>query len=314
MTTKTALVIGATGGIGKPVARLLAARGWAVRALHRDPDHQRGASPITWIKGDALVSEDVARAAHGVSVIVHAVKPRRYRDWQKLMLPMIDNSIAAARGARIVMPGNVYNFGRDAGSLIEEDAPQNPETSKGRLRVEMERRLAVAVEAGTAQALILRAGDFFGPGAGSSWFSEAMVKPGRRPRVIRNPAKLGIGHQWAYLPDLAETMVQLIEHDALPKFARFHMDGHWDEDGRQMAAAIVRALGQPDVPVRPLPWWLLSMIAPLAPDVKDLVELKYLWERPVRLCNRRLVATLGREPHTSLDDAVRRTLSSIAVP
>uniref|UniRef100_UPI0013DAC73E SDR family NAD(P)-dependent oxidoreductase n=1 Tax=Stenotrophomonas maltophilia TaxID=40324 RepID=UPI0013DAC73E len=34
---KTALVLGATGGIGGEVARLLVARGWQVRALNRNP-------------------------------------------------------------------------------------------------------------------------------------------------------------------------------------------------------------------------------------------------------------------------------------
>jgi len=237
--------------------------------------------------------------------------PYPYRDWHKLVLPMIDNTIAAAHGARIVIPGNVYNYGPDAGSGLGEDAPQHPETSKGRLRVEMERRIANAVETGRAKALIVRAGDFFGPGAGSSWFSDAMVKPGRRPRIIRNPAKPGVGHQWAYLPDLAETMVQLIEHDPLPAFARFHMNGHWDSNGTQMVAAIVCALGQPEVSVGRLPWWAMSLVAPFKPDFKELLELKYLWERPVRLSNERLVATLGREPHTPLDEAVRTTLKSI---
>jgi predicted amino acid dehydrogenase len=35
---QTALVLGATGGIGGEVARLLLARGWNVRALYRNPD------------------------------------------------------------------------------------------------------------------------------------------------------------------------------------------------------------------------------------------------------------------------------------
>lgn len=310
----TALVLGATGGIGRPVARLLAERGWTVRGLHRDPRSITGLDSIDWVQGDALVPEDVIRSARGVDVIVHAVKPRQYRDWHKLVLPMIDNSIAAAKGARIVLPGNIYNYGSDAGSLIAEDAPQRPQTSKGALRVEMERRLLAATEDGRARGLILRAGDFFGPGAGSSWFSEAMIKPGQRPRVIRNPARAGVGHQWVYLPDLAETMVQLMEHEGLSSMARFHMDGHWDPDGRLLATEIVRALGGPAVPIRKLPWWIISLVAPLSADLKELSELKYLWEQPIRLDNTRLLATLGQEPRTPLPEAVRQTLAFLNVP
>jgi len=197
MKIKTALVLGATGGIGRPIARALAARGWKVRALHRDIKRVKALDePFEWLQGDALVATDVANAAQGVSHIIHAVKPQLYRDWHKSVLPMIDNTICAANGARIVIPGNVYNYGSAAGNLIREDAQQDPSTKKGRLRVQMERRLFDAAEAGRAKALIVRAGDFFGPGAGSSWFTQAMVKPGRRPREVRNPASPGVGHQW----------------------------------------------------------------------------------------------------------------------
>lgn len=313
MALKTALVLGATGGIGSAVAHRLAANGWAVRALHRDPKRVEASGPFEWVQGDLLVAKDVERAARGIEVIVHAAKPRQYKDWHKLVRPMIDHVIAAANGARVVIPGNVYNYGMDAGALIREDAPQHAPTSKGQLRVDMERRLEMAVEAGRAKALIVRAGDFFGPGAGSSWFSEALVKPGRRPRVIRNPSKPGVGHQWAYLPDLAETMVRLMEQRGLPPFARFHMGGHWDPDGRLMVGAIVRALGHPGVSVARLPWWAVSMAAWFVPDMRELVELKYLWERPVRLHNELLVKTLGREPHTPLDEAVAQTLRSMGL-
>lgn len=313
MAEKIALVLGATGGIGRPVARLLAERGWTVRALNRDPAALERPGPFEWIKGDATVAQDVARAARSVDAIVHAVKPRQYRDWHRLVLPMMDNTIAAASGARIVMPGNVYNYGPDAGALIPEDAPQHPQTSKGALRVEMEQRLATAVQEGRATGLIVRAGDFFGPGAGSSWFSEAMVKPGRRTRAVRNPSLPGVGHQWVYLPDLAETMVQLMEQPELPVMARFHMDGHWDPDGSAMARAIVAAVGEP-VPVRGLPWWIISLASRFSPDLRELAELKYLWERPVRLDNAGLLGVLGREPRPPLIQAVSETLAFLKVP
>ncbi len=172
----------------------------------------------------------------------------------------------------------------------------------------MEKRLREAAEAGSIRALIVRAGAFFGPRAGSNWFSQVLVKPGRRPPSITYPGKPGVGHQWAYLPDVAETMVRLVEHDGLDAFATFHMEGHWDEDGTQMVSAIRRALGRPDLPVRRLPWRLMALASPFVPLFRELREMKYLWEQPVRMSNARLRAALGAEPHPPLDEAVRATL------
>jgi hypothetical protein len=91
-----------------------------------------------------------------------------------------------------------------------------------------------------AKALIVRAGDYFGPRAGNNWFSQGLVKAGHPVTAITYPGRPGIGHQWAYLPDVAETMVRLVEDADLDAFATFHTGGHWDHDGRQMIEAIKR--------------------------------------------------------------------------
>jgi nucleoside-diphosphate-sugar epimerase len=175
----------------------------------------------------------------------------------------------------------------------------------------MEQRLRVAAERGSAKVLIVRAGDYFGPGASNNWFGQAMVTPGSRPKVIRTPGKRGIGHQWAYLPDVAETMARLLDHPALPDFARYHMDGQWDGDGRQMAETIARVLGDPAVPIRPLPWWQLRLAALAMTTPRELMEMRYLWQQPIRLGNARLVEMLGAEPHTPLVEAVAATLTGL---
>jgi nucleoside-diphosphate-sugar epimerase len=313
---QTALVLGASGGIGGEVARLLAARGWTVRALHRNPDLSAAdkESGFVWVKGDAMSAADVVAAAEGASAIVHAVNPSGYRNWGRLVLPMLDNTIAAAHatGARIVLPGSVYNFGPDAFPEPRESSPQHPVSIKGRIRVEMERRLRAAADAGTP-VLIVRAGDFFGPTAtNNSWFSGALVKAGRPVASITDPGKRGIGHQWAYLPDVAETVARLLEtSDVLEGFAVFHMEGHWDADGTQMISAIRKAAGNPDIKVRKLPWLLLRLLSPFVPLFRELVEMRYLWTTPIRMSNERLKEVLGAEPHTPLDLAVRGTLIGI---
>ena len=307
-----ALVIGATGGIGRAVARALLARGWSVAALNRDPEAavRRVADlPVQWVKGDAMDAASVMAAAAGAQVIVHGANPPGYRNWTGLAVPMLQSSIAAAKaqGTRLVLPGTVYNYGPDAGALIAEDAPQTPETRKGAIRVAMER----AIETSGVKALIVRAGDYFAPEPGNSWFSQGLVKPGAKLRAITYPGPREIGHQWAYLPDLAETFARLIaREDELPRFARFHFGGHWLQPGVEMAGAIRRVAGS-NLPIKALPWWAMALAAPFNETVRELREMRYLWQRPVRLENARLVAFLGEEPHTPLNEAVRRTLTGL---
>jgi nucleoside-diphosphate-sugar epimerase len=311
---KTALVLGATGGIGGEVARQLRDSGWTVRALKRGAaaavQHDDG---IGWYRGDAMNRDDVMQVSEGCAVIVHAVNPPGYRDWDRMVLPMLDNTIAAAtaRDATIVLPGTVYNFGPDAFPVLREDSTQRPLTRKGAIRVEMERRLEAASKRG-ARAIIVRAGDFFGPKPGNSWFAQGLVKAGRPVASISNPADPCVGHQWAYLPDVARTIVELLTHRrAFGRFERFHMAGHWDANGLQMAQAIQRVVaGRTGRTPRiaPTPWWLLRLASPFVKTLRELGEMRYLWQQPVRMVNDRLLQVLGHEPHTTLDEAVAASL------
>lgn len=316
MSTKVALVLGATGGIGGEVARNLKARGWTIRALKRDLGQLTESERLSgneWIEGDAMSAGDVTAAANGVSVIVHAVNPPGYRKWSQLVLPMLDNTIAAARasGARIVLPGTVYNFGRDAGSELTESSPQHPDTVKGAIRVEMERRLQRASATGVT-VLIVRAGDFFGPRAANNWFSRGLVRPGQPVTAITYPGQRDIGHQWAYLPDVAETMVRLLERaEVLDPYAVFHMEGIWDADGTQMINAIRRVTDKSNLKVSKFPWLLTVFLSPFVTFFRELQEMRYLWTTPVHMNNARLKAFLGEEPHTPLYKAVHDTLAGM---
>lgn len=192
------LILGASGGIGGEVARRLAADNWQVRALKRGAQVRDPGKGMQWIAGDALDAGQVAAAAAGCDVIVHAVNPPGYRHWRKQVLPMLRNTLQAAEQQRalVVLPGTVYNYGPDAFPLIAEEAAQQPVTRKGAIRVEMEQALEDYVQRG-GRALIVRAGDFFGPRAGNSWFSQGLIRPGQLPGVIRRPGAIGVGHQWA---------------------------------------------------------------------------------------------------------------------
>ncbi len=308
---KLALVIGAAGGFGQEAAAALARHGWAVRALARRA--QPATNRIEWISGDAMKAGDVLAAARGASVIVHAANPPGYRDWDKLVLPMIDHTIAAARetGARIVLPGNIYNFGPDAFPTLHENSPQHPTTRKGAIRVEMEKRLEAAASSG-ARVLIVRAGDFFGPKAGNNYFSAVMVRPGSPVTRIIDPGRRGVSHAWAYLPDIGETVARLLEREErLRDFESFHFAGH-QLAAREMAEAIRRAVGNPRLPVWPFPWALVLALQPFVPLFREMAEMRYLWQRSISLDGSKLAAFLGDAlPATPLDVAVRDTLRGL---
>lgn len=314
-SSKTALVLGATGGIGGAVAARLIRQGWTVRALVRDPAQAAttwkgwGRDP-EWIQGDALNQAQVIAAARGVDAIVHAVNPAGYQNWSKVVLPMAENTVAAARasGARIVLPGTIYNFEPASTPVIGADSSQTPRSAKGRIRVRMERLIE---DAGPeVRGLIVRAGDFFGAEGRSTWFSQGVIEPGKQQKRLMNIAR-GPGHSWAYLPDLAEAIVALMEiEDRLAPFERVQFEGYVDTTGRGMIEAIRAAIGR-KVPEQAFPWWLMRLLAPFGGFPGEVAEIAPYWKHPARFDNRRLVELLGFEPRTPLAEAVATTLEAL---
>src|SRR5690554_253241 len=310
---KKALILGATGAIGSELAGALKRRGYQLIGLHRDPARAQASSgdqSVQWVHGDAIIESDVLRAAEGCSLIVHAVNPPGFRNWELLVLPMLDHTIAAAieNKARILFPGSVYNYPAGGPIIIDEETPQSAATKKGSIRIEMEERLKAAIGLG-ARVLIVRAGDYFRPSSSpkNSLF-HAMVMG----KTIWRFTAPGAAHSWAYVPDVAETFGRLVDReDDLAPFAHYMMRGHVDETGEEMALAIKHAFHEQraqEMTIRAFPWPLVRAGRFMSPFLRELYELRYLYERPLTMRNTKLLETLGSEPHTPLRLAVQTTL------
>jgi nucleoside-diphosphate-sugar epimerase len=342
-----ALVLGASGAAGAAIASRLTQMGMRVTLAGRGTAAPRMApypslATLAWRQVDVLQPGALRLAARDCGVIVHAANPANYVGWHQQLLPMLDAVLDAAAHPEVtvVLPGNVYAL-QPSASAIGEDTPQPPaSTAKGRLRQAMEARLQAAAEAGRCRALIVRAGDFFGAHAPHSWMTQAMLPALARPdwpaatailtdaaasptptrlaaiprvRRIWQPGAPGVGHQWAYLEDFSLTVGLLLnQRGRLPRHAVFHTSGHWDADGqtlaRRMADLLAQASGQRPR-IQPFPWWALRLAAPVHPLSRELLEMRWLWDQPVRLSNARLCEVLGREePHTPWNLALRAAL------
>jgi nucleoside-diphosphate-sugar epimerase len=309
------VVLGAGGGFGGAVARAVHAAGFPLRCALRDPARAPLLPGAEILACDAQDRADLARAVADRDVVVHAVG-YPFAQWDPAMREATAKIIAATRavGALLVFPGNVLVFGRQTDRALAEEAPFAPDTRKGRLRADLEFMIRRACDDGGMQALILRAGDFFGPGLRNGLVDRIFGRAaaGQRMMVLGRP---DMPHQWAYLPDLGRLAAALLaRRAALAPFQIVHFAGHVFTRQSEFLAAIAAAAGRERRRWRSVPWWLLRAGAPFDPALREMLELDYLFDDAVILddpARRRLVP--GLQP-TPLPEAIAATLADYRAP
>jgi nucleoside-diphosphate-sugar epimerase len=306
----TVLILGAAGHIGQALASAFADAGWQVRAQSRKPlPASLTARPqVRAVRCEALDPAALRDAAKGADVIVHALNPP-YTEWDRLALPLADAAVAAARnsGALLMLPGNVYNFGSEMPPLLRPETPQVGNTPKARIRIEIERRMAATQGLDT---VVIRAGDFFGAAVAGTWFDLALASKLGAGRFVY-PGPTDVGHAWAYLPDLAQAFVRVAaKREQLRGYHRLHFGGH-TATGDELRQAFEAAVGRP-LRTETLPWGLMRVMSPLVPMWRELLKMRYLWQRPHRLDDSALVELIGSIPRTTLQQAVDAALADVA--
>ena len=318
--TSHVLILGAAGRIGQVLALAFADAGWEVRAQARKPlpaalaSHPR----VRQIRCDATDAATLGAAAQGCTAVVNALNPP-YTRWDRLALPLAEAALTAARasGALLMLPGNLYNFGREMPALLTPDTPERADTPKARIRIELEARLRAAATDDASHpvdSVVIRAGDFFGgPGTGT-WLDMALASKVGKGRFVY-PGNPELAHAWAYLPDLAQVFVRVAELRArqpasMRGHQRLHFAGH-NLTGTAFKAGLETVLGRP-LRTANLPWGLIRIAAPFVPMWRELLTMRYLWERPHELDDAALRALIGAVPQTPLPQALRAALAAAA--
>lgn len=311
--SSTALILGAAGRIGQVLASTFAEAGWTVLAQARKPlpAALAGHARVRPVRCDATDVAALGAAAQGATVIVNALNPV-YTEWDRLALPLADAALAVARasGAMLMLPGNVYNFGCEMPPLLTPATAERGDTPKARIRIELEARLAAAATEGV-DSVVIRAGDFFGgPGTGT-WFDMAIASKLDKGRFIY-PGNPGVNHAWAYLPDLAQVFVRVAAQRAqLRGHHRLHFAGH-TLTGNDLKAAAEIVAGR-TLRIGNLPWGIIQLLAPFKPMWRELLVMRYLWERPHALDDAALRSLIGAVPQTPLPVALRCALADLKI-
>jgi nucleoside-diphosphate-sugar epimerase len=289
--TRTALVLGASGGFGGQVARALQGAGWTVRR------YQRGT--------------DMTAAAQGADLIVNGLNPPAYHDWDRL-IPRITTQVLAAgksSGATLLVPGNVYPYGMEPGPW-GPDTPHRPVSRKGRIRAEMEARYRAAAEHGQ-RTILLRGGDFLLPGAPQMLMNRVILGQLAKGRIttLGDPEAL---HAYAYLPDMARAAVGLVAlGEDLPCYADIPFPGHAFSIS-DLASRISRLTGRA-IRIKSFPTWLFTIASPFWELARELREMLYLSSFPHSLDPAPLRRWLPDWKDTPLDEVILRHLSALGL-
>ena len=287
---KDVIILGAKGRFGRAAAQAFLAAGWRVRGLARDWESGRIDPRVERVTADAFDADAVSAAAAGADVIVNALNPA-YSNWARDLPRLAASTIAAAKatGATVLLPGNVYNYGAGMPPVLDEMTLPQPTTRKGKLREAMENLYAEAADEGV-QTLILRGGDFIEREKTGNWFDTYIAANAGQGRVTY-PGPLDRVHAWAYLPDMARAMVGLAEKRAqIGPFAGFGFEG-FNLTGLELVAAMERVAGR-KLKVGSMPWGAMRVAGLFAPDIREVMEMRYLWTVPHAIDGRKLQALL----------------------
>ncbi|UWR25515.1 NAD-dependent epimerase/dehydratase family protein [Sulfitobacter sp. S223] len=299
--TGIVLILGANGRFGAAAARAFANAGWEVRAATRKGDASSDLR-MTSVACDVMDRAAVIRTARGADVIVHAVNPP-YHQWAKLMPVQTANVIAAglSSGATVMVPGNVYTFGENARPILGETDALAPTTRKGRLRVELERAFEDAAKQGL-RTIILRGGDFIEAAKTGNWFDSFITNKVQQGKFTY-PGRMDVVHAWAYLPDMARAMALLADkRDTLAPFTKIGFEGY-SLTGAELQSAVAEAVGKP-LKKGSVPWPVLRVIGLFNPLIREVIEMRYLWNTPHRIDGQPLRDLLPEFAPTPLPDAM----------
>lgn len=321
--TSTVLILGARGRLGLAAARAFAQAGWRVFGQIRPGATAPVVPGVQWLAHDLQDTAGLVAVTGGARVVLHALNPAyTAAAWREQAPGLMTAALALARAlhATLMLPGNVYNYGEDMPVVLQESTPPRARHELGRIRVALEQQMAQAVEdsGGAMRALVLRAGNFFGASEGT--LLDKMVAPQLPRGRVSWMGDLDVSTPWAYLPDLARTLVMLAERSDLAPFETFHFAGHQVTARQWMAVlgqvALEQGWLQPGeaLTVRRVPLWFFRLFGLVSPTLATIAQTGYLFSTPHRLDNTRLVQWLGAEPRTPFELAVRQSLQAMRLP
>lgn len=274
-------ILGANGVIGRELSRALPRWTERIRQVSRSPARVNPADET--IAADLLDADATDRAVAG-SEVAYLVAGLKYdtavwrEQWPRVMRNVID--ACRRHGARLVFFDNVYAYGKVDGAMTEE-TPFRPVSRKGEVRARIAETLLEEMRSGNIQGMIVRAADFYGPGASQSLTHATVFQrlaAGKTPQWIGSPAAT---HTFTYTPDAGQAVARLA-HEPEAWGRTWHLPTSAEPmNGERFARLACELAGRP-YRLQVAPPWLLRLMGIFVPVLRENREMMYQFEHDYR--------------------------------
>lgn len=252
--TKTVLVTGASGFVGRAVVAGLLADGWHVRAITRSFPAAGESSPIEWLVAEMVDCKDWAPYVAGCQAVihlaarVHVMHEKRdevtiWEEYRAANVEVTDRLAQAAAEAgvqRFIFMSSVKVNGESRDKPYDELDVPAPADAYGRSKHQAELALISRAEGTQMQAVALRPPLVYGPGVRANFLSLMRMVISGAPlpfALIRNKRSL------IFVGNLADAVMTALKAHELPSAVYLVSDGE-DMSTPDLIRAVARAAGK----------------------------------------------------------------------
>jgi len=285
-------ILGANGVIGRELSRRLPAQGIRVRQVGRSPRAVNDGDDV--VVADLLDARATADAVAG-STVAYLLAGLKYdaKVWQVQWPIVMRNAIDACKrhGTALVFFDNVYAYGRVDGPMREE-TPYQPCSRKGEVRARIATTLMEEVRRGELRGMIVRAADFYGPGATLSLAQATVVdrlRAGKSPQWVGDPDAL---HTFTYTPDAGRTLAQLGPTPSAYGQVWHALTSSEAMTGTTFTRIACDVAGRPHA-LQVAPRWMLRLMGVVVPVLRENMEMLYQFEHPYQFDSSKVEHAFG---------------------